>query len=208
MTQAISLSGGGARNPSTTVPPVNSAIRRAIGGMPPPVTATILSRSRVGEMTSGPPQPSRPRDILTALYWTSAIAVPPQFLLELDALATCHESRDALGDDALEQDHDHADDEIIDRHRDVIGGRNLAFLLELKESDQHAAPDEIFAGIGVREEAENRVNERDRRVVEGGLMLFLEKGAERVGHRIRQEENRQDRQHRVPGQRDAAGRLR
>jgi hypothetical protein len=75
-TAATSLSGGGARKPSTASAPVSSAILWANSGMPPPVTATILSFSAVGWMTSGPPQPWGPRSILTALNSLCCIGAP------------------------------------------------------------------------------------------------------------------------------------
>ena len=67
-TQAISLSAGGVRKPSTAIPPVSSAMRRATGEIVPPVTETILLRVLVGRITSGPPKPFGPRETFTALY--------------------------------------------------------------------------------------------------------------------------------------------
>src|ERR1700712_1269929 len=132
--------------------------------MPPPVTETTLLRCSVGSITSGPPQPVLPREMRTALYVLAMMSSPP---LQLDALAAGHDGGDALGQHALEQDDDEADDGGPDRHLDVVTGNDGALLFQLQQRHENAAPDEIFAGVDVREQAKRRVHIGNGRVIEG-----------------------------------------
>ena len=61
-----------------------------------------------------------------------------------------------------------------------------------------AEVDEELTGVGVREDARDRVHEADRRVVERRLVALRQEAAHRVGHRVGQEEDREDRQHEIP----------
>ncbi len=106
---------------------------------------------------------------------------------------------------ALEQDDNEADNGVPDRHLDVVTGDDNALLLKLEQSHENAAPDEIFAGIDVREQAERRMHVGHGRVIEGRLVLFFQERSERVGHRIGEEEHRQQRQQRIAGQGNPAG---
>src|SRR5918998_4275846 len=193
-TAATSLSGGGARKPSTASPPVISASFLASSGMPPPVTAMILSFSAVGSMTSGPPQPCWPRSTLTAL--NSLLCTTAS--LKLDALAPGQELGYVLRQDPADKDHDEPRKQVPDRE---IPEREIQPPYPLGYPEPH----EQLPGVDVREEPERRVHERDRRVVERRLVLLFQKRPEGVGHRVGQEEHRQDRQHRVPRE-DVAGR--
>src|SRR5690606_24083977 len=153
-------------------------MRRATSGIPPPVTATTLSRSAVGWMTRGPPHPRAPRSILTALNCLSDMSV---LLLsrhehggsERHAFAARDDLRDPLGDDALEQDHHEADDEVEERELGEREGRG-AVLHELGDAGCNPEPDEELARIGMGEQTGDRVHEGHGRIVEGRLVLLLE----------------------------------
>src|SRR5918995_2178147 len=186
-TAAISLSGGGARNPSMTSAPVRSAILWATSGMPPPVTATILSFSAVGWITSGPPHPWGPRSILTALNVFPCISRLP---LQLHALAPGQEEGHVLRHYPPDEDDDQARDYVPDRQRPERE-------IELLYPPCHAEPDKELGRVDVREDPERRMHEGDRRVVEGGLVPLVQERPEGVAHRVGQEEHRQNRQHRV-----------
>src|SRR5690606_25791695 len=125
---------------------------------------TTLLRCSFGSMTRGPPQPPAPFEIFTALYVFVMMSSPPGS--ELDALAAGHEGRDALGQHALEQDDHEPDDGVPDRDLDVISGSDRAPVLQFQQCDEDTAPDEIFARIDVREQAERRVNIGHRGVIE------------------------------------------
>src|SRR5918994_3122532 len=141
-TAAISLSRGGVRKPSTTSAPVSSAIFLATSGMFPPVTATILSFSAVGWITSGPPHPWAPRSILTALNVFSCISRP---LLQLHALAPGQEEGYVLRHYPPDEDHDQARDDVPDRQRTERE-------IELLKPSGDAQPNEELRRVDVRED--------------------------------------------------------
>ena len=112
-------------------------------------------------------------------------------LLLLGGATGRHPRVDELGHDAADQDHDHADQEVA--HRQVAGVES-----ERRDAPGDAEVDEELTGVGVREDARDRVHEADRRVVERRLVALRQEAAHRVAHRVGQEEDREHRQHEVP----------